>query len=116
MLFRSEDIVVGDLREGYIVLEFGNIGGEGRFEDSIMLDLHPLGGEPSYCVPYGVLMFEALVKGFDKVIKRSHGDGPSGQGFGSKGGGPGKGWALGHIRQRKGYLLGVHVVHIFVDF
>ena len=43
-------------------------------------------------------------------------DGSSGQGFGSKGGGPGKGWALGHIRQCEGYLLGGCVVYIFVDF
>ena len=112
----NEDVVVGDLREGYVVLEFGNIGGEGRFKGSITLDLHPLGGEPSYCVPYGVVMFEALVKGFDEVVERSHGDGSSGQGFGSEGGGPGKGWALGHIRQYEGYLLGVRVVYIFVNF
>ena len=92
------------------------VGGEGRFEDSVTLALHPLGEEPSYCVPYDVVMFEALVEGFDKVVKRSHGDGSSGQGFDSKGGGPGKGWALGHIRQHEGYFLGIRVVYIFVDF
>ena len=65
----DEDVVVGNLREGYVVLEFGNIGGEGRFKDSITLDLHLLGEEPSYCIPYGVVMFEALVEGFNEVIE-----------------------------------------------
>ena len=62
------------------------------------------------------MVFEGGPEFFHKVIERPHGDGCSGDGLLSEGGGPGLGCSFGHVKECEGNFLGMGVVYCVVDF
>ena len=99
-----------------VVLEAGDIHSEGGFKGSVVLTDHSFVGKPGDGVSYDVVVFEGGFEFFYEVFEGTHGDGGSGNGLLSEGGGPGLGCFLGHVREGEGDFLGVGVVASIIDF
>ena len=88
----DQDIRVGDVGKGYVVLKGGNVFRQGGGVQVVFLALlHSLGGEPRNGVPGDVVMFECGVELSDEVGKSSKEERGSRDGTLAEGHCPGKG-------------------------
>ena len=111
----NQDVGVGDMGEGDVVFERGNIFRQGGGVGVILLLLHSLGGKPGNGVPGNVVVFKRSVELCDEVSKSSKGERGSRDGALAKCCCPGKGRPFSHVRKGEGDLLIDIVVDCFVD-
>ena len=67
----NQDVGVGDIGEGDVVFESGNIFRQGGGVGVVLLLLHSLGGKPRDSVPGDIMVFECGVELCDEVSKIS---------------------------------------------
>ena len=111
----NEDILVGDVCKGGVVLEVGDILNEGRGIGVVFPFGHAFGGEPGDSIAGGVMVFECSFELSDKVGEGPHGYGGSEDGVLSECGCPSEGRPLGHVGESEGNYLVISVVDFVVD-
>ena len=111
----DQDVGVGDISEGDVVFERGNIFRQRGGVRVILLFLHSLGGKPGDGIPGDVVVFEHCVELRDKVSESSQGERCSRDGALAKGRCPGKSRSFSHVREGKSDLLVIIVLNHFVD-
>ena len=112
----NQDIGIGDIGEGNVVFEGGNIFRQrGGVRVVLLALLHSLGGKPGDGVSGDVVVFKRGVELCDKVSESSEGEHCSRDGALAKGRCPGEGRPFSHVRKSKSDLLIVIVIDRFVD-
>ena len=112
----DQDIWVGDVCEGDVILKGGDVLRQGGGVRVILFALlHSLGGKPRNGIPSNIVVLERGVELRDKVSEGSEGKHCSRDGALAEGHCPGKGRPFGHVREGESDLLVIIVVDRFVD-
>ena len=111
----DQDIGVGDIGEGDVVFERGNVFRQGGGVGVVLLLLHSLGGKPGDGVPGDIVVLECGVELRDKVSEGSQGKRSSRDGALAKGCCSSKSRSFSHVREGESDLFVVIVVNRFVD-
>ena len=112
----DQDVGVGDVCEGDMVLKGGDILRQGGGVRVVFLALlHSLGGKPGDGVPGDVVVLKRGVELRDKVSESSEGERCSRDGALAEGRCPGKGRPFGHVREGKSDLFVIVIINRFVD-
>ena len=111
----NQDVGVGDIGEGDVVFERGNIFRQRGGVRIVLLLLHSLSGKPGDGVPGDIVVFECSIELCDEVGKGPKGERGSRDGALAKGCCPGKGRPFCHVRKSKGDLFIVIIIDCFVN-
>ena len=111
----DQDVGVGDIGEGNMVFESGNIFRQGGRVGVVLLLLHSLSGKPGDGVPGDIMVLKRGVELRDKVGESSKGKRCSRDGALVKGRCPGKSRPFSYVRESKSDLFIIIVIYCFVD-
>ena len=111
----DQDVGVGNIGKGDVVLEAGNIFRQRGGVGVVLLLLHSLGGKPRDSVPGDIMVFECGVELCDEVSESSKGKHCSRDGALAEGCCPGKRRPFSHIREGKSDLFIIIIVNRFVN-
>ena len=112
----DQDVGIGDIGEGDMVLEGGNIFRQrGGVRVVLFAFLHSLGGKPGDGIPGDIVVLKRGVELCNEVSKSPEGKHCSRDSALAKGRCPGKGRSFGHVGEGEGDLFVVIIIDRFVD-
>ena len=112
----NQDVGIGDVGEGYVVFESGNILHQGGEVDVVLHILsHALGRQPGNGVSGDIVVLEHRVELSDKVSKSSKSKRSSRDGALAEGRCPGEGRSSGHVQEGESNLFVDVVIDCFVN-
>ena len=111
----NQDIGVGDICKGDMVLKRGNIFRQGGGVGVVLLFLHSLGGKPGDSISGDIVVLERGVELRDKISEGSEGKHCSRDGALAEGRCPGKSRPFSHVRKSESNLFIVIVIDCLVD-